>query len=229
MIDARIPLGIQQFSLADIAAQAEQLKASRQQREYRQFEMDSKKQEVEQRKTLASLLPAAVQGDKAALQQVANVGTPEAMKWYMDLDERGKAAEKAKIADMVQATRWADSPDKWEIVKQSYRQQGVQFPDLPFEQREQVMMELGQIGSYMDSAPKMELKTTEPGGGLYGVDPRTGATKVLVTPNSGGAEFGQPAAGAKTINGVTYYPLPGGKWTTDAPGGGTGNGASTFP
>ncbi len=219
MIDARIPLGIQQFSLADIAQQAEQLKASRQQREYRQFEMDSRKQDMVDRKTLSSLLPKAVQGDKAAMQQVAGVGSEDAMEWYIKLDDRSRAAEKEKVKDMVQATRWAETPEQWEQVKGYYRTKGVQVPDLPFQQREQVMMELGQIGAYMDSAPKMELKTTEPGGGLYGVDPRTGATKVLVQPNAGDAQFGQPAAGAKTINGVTYYPLPGGKWTTDAPGG----------
>lgn len=230
MIDARIPLGIQQFSLADIAQQAEQLKASRQQREYRQFEMDARKQQMESQKTLSSLLPRAVHGDAQARQEVANVGTPEALDWYMKLDDRSKAAEKAKIADMVQATRWADAPDKWELVKQSYRAQGVEVPDVPFEQREQVMVELGQIGAYMESAPKLELKTTEPGGGLYGVDPRTGTTRVLVQPNDGSGTFGQAAVqeGATATNPQTGEKVVyrNGQW--QKVGGGAGNGANNF-
>lgn len=37
-----------------------------------------------------------------------------------------------------------------------------------------------------------------------------------------------PAAAPKVVNGTTYYPLPGGKWTTDAPGGSVGNGTGGF-
>lgn len=230
MIDARIPLGVQQFSLADLASQIEGAKAAEANREFRTMQMEQLKAQNQGRQTLASLLPAAVQGDKAAMQQIAQVGTPEALQWYEKLDERSRAAEKEKVKDMVAATRWANTPEKWEQVKGYYRNQGVAVPDLPFEAREQVMMELGQIGAYMESAPKLDIRATEPGGGLYGVDPLTGATKVLVQPNAGDAAFGQPAVqeGATATNPQTGEKIifRNGQW--QSAGGSVGNGAGGF-
>lgn len=207
------------FSLADIALRGEQVGALRDQRQARQ-------QEQESAKTLASILPAAVQGDPAARQQLAQVGTPAALEWYMKLDDRERAQHQAQVSEAVQAVRWADTPEKWQQAKAYFAQRGMQVPDVPFEARDQVALELGQIGAYMESAPKVEWKTVEAGGAGGTFNPQTGQFTPVIAPNPGDQQFGATAAGEerKSVGGRSFVKR-GGQWFEET---GASNGAGTF-
>lgn len=206
------------FSLADIAMQTEQIGALRDQRQARQTERESTAK-------LTSLLPQAVQGDAQARQDIANIGTDKALEWYGKLEERDRTRHAEQVKDASAAVRWADTPEKWAQVQQHYGHLDPQIASIPFEAREQLALELGQIGAYMESAPKLDIRATEPGGGLYGVNPHTGQTQILVQPNPGDAPMGQPAGESrKTVNGKTYVKR-GDQWFEE---GGASNGSATF-
>lgn len=147
-------------------------------------------QEAENKKRLSTLLPQAVHGDQAAIDQIAEIDP----NLFMKLDDRQREQAKGEIADLSAAVRWADTPDKWQYVQQHYGQKGVDLSPYDFSHREEGMVALGRLGEYLESAPKLDIRATEPGGGLYGVDPRTGQTNILVQPNDGSAQMGAPVS-----------------------------------
>lgn len=156
------------------------------------------REQAEKKKRLGDLLPSAMgvpgggiggglPSQQDAMREIAGLN-PEL---FMKLDARQREQAKAELADMTQAVRWADTPEKWAQVQQYYGQKGVDLSGYSVNDRERGMLMLGKLGEYLESAPKMDIRSIEPGGGLYGVDPRTGQVNELVTPNY--STGGQPA------------------------------------
>jgi hypothetical protein len=151
-------------------------------------------QEQQQNKRrLADLLPRAVAGDKAAIQQIAQVDP----RLFMQLDERQRAQAKAELDDVSGAVRWALSDpatkaQRWNQVVDYYSRhlpEVAQYRDHP-EMAESALMQLGQIGEYLKDAPKPEYKAIEAGGSL--IDVSGGKPHVVIAPNPGGYDTGSP-------------------------------------
>lgn len=202
-IDASIPLQVQQFDLGDILRQKDE-------RQVRHMQMEQLRRGQEQEQRLSQFLPGAMKGDQAARDGLLTAG-PKGLDAYMKMDDRTREEQKKHVEDFSAAVRWADTPEKWEQAKQHYRQQGMNVPDLPFQNREQVVMELGQMKAYLDSAPKPSIHATQPGGGLYSIDP-SGAMQTLVMPNDGSQQMGAPVQQPQPQQGGfsgTYQGIPG--------------------
>lgn len=179
-----MPVDPRMFAPADIMGSYNRGLAMYDHRQQRQGEANRQRQ-------LADLLPRAAHGDRQAIDMLAGVD----IEMFTKMDDRQRAQAKEELGDISAAVRWADSPEKWQYVQQHYGQKGVDLSPYPFESREQGMVALGKIGEYLDGAPKMDIRATEPGGGLYGVNPHSGETKVLVQPNDGSQPMGAPAQG----------------------------------
>lgn len=152
------------------------------------------------KKRLADLIPQAMGrggmdesgavDQRAAIEQIYGIDPQLAMK----LDDRQREQAKAELDDLSDAVRWADDPQKWEHVKQHFGQKGVDLSPYGFEDRERGLLALGQLGEYLKGIPKPDIRATEPGGGLYAVNP-DGSVRVLVQPNPGDQPMGAPAQG----------------------------------
>ena len=160
----------------------------------------------------------------------------EQMEFQKALQEANINAEKAKamkegVKDMHAAVRWADSPEKWAQVQQHYGQYDPQLASIPFEQREQALLKLGQLGEYLDKNQE-KFQAIEPGGSLYGISP-DGNVREVVRANPGNAAPASPVGsvqeGATATNPQTGEKIifRNGAWQ---PMGGTaGNGGGGFP
>jgi hypothetical protein len=157
-----------------------------------QLQMQQVQRDNERQQKLSELLPQAVHGDRSAIDQLAGVD-PE---MFMKLDDRERAQAQARVADLTAAVRWTGGdPAKWDQVIDHYGQEGIdlsQYRGHP-ELAEQAMLNLGKLGEYLNAAPKMDVRATEPGGGLYGIG-ADGSVKVLVQPNDGSAPMGAPVS-----------------------------------
>lgn len=185
------------FDLAGSIAAGQQVRMNR-------MRMDDFQEERENKKRLADLLPSAVHGDQQAIDQIAGIN-PE---MFMKLDDRQRAQAQAELADITGAVRWADTPEKWQQVQQFYGAHGHDLSAYPFESRERSLMALGKIGEYLKDTPKPDIRATEPGGGLYAIDPG-GSVRVLVQPNDGSHPMG-PASGPQPGQVVNGYRFKGG-------------------
>ena len=175
-----MPVDPRMFAPADIYGSYQRGLQMHDQRQQRQEQADNKRR-------LADLLPQAVHGDRQAIDELAGID-PE---MFFKLDDRQRAQAKEEVADLTAAVRWADNPEKWAYVQQHFGQKGVDLSPYGFDKREQGMVALGKIGQYLESAPKAEIRATEPGGGLYSI--QGDQVKVLVQPNDGSAPMGAPA------------------------------------
>lgn len=144
---------------------------------------------------------ADMRGQQMQMQREGMDMRREEMDWQRQLeeierDERRAEAMKAGLKDMAAAVQWADSPQKWAIVQQHYGKYDPQLAAVPFENREQALIQLGQMGEYLEkTAPKV--MSIEAGGSLAAVDPRTGKPTFTVLPNPGGMQPGAPASGVQ--------------------------------
>lgn len=145
----------------------------------------------QQQSQLRDLLPQAAHGDQAALDQLWGISPDIAMK--MDARQREQAS--AMTEDLSSAVRWADTPEKWQYVQQHYGQKDVDLSPYKFEDRERGLMTLDKLSGYLkgNETPKMDVRATQPGGGLYGINP-DGSVRTLVQPNDGSHVMGQPAS-----------------------------------
>lgn len=206
MIDPRIPMMGQQIDIGQIMSGVQRMKyndAQIKQQEAqaaRQERMDQREQQI------GEVLPGALRGDQAAMDQLAPLN-PEL---FMKLDDRQREAAAKELADVHSAVRWAQNPQQWEQVKAHYAGQIPGVENIPFEQREAILMQLGQMGEYLKSAPEMKTLSVEPGGSAIGYYPQTGETKVLVQPNMGGGQMGAPAGGPQPGSVVDGYRFKGG-------------------
>jgi hypothetical protein len=115
-----------------------------------QMNQRAMRQEDERKRGLADLLPQAAQGNQQAIDQLYSVDPDVALK----MDDRQREMAKGKVADLSAAVRWADTPEKWQYVQQHYGQEGIDLSPYQFQDREKSMVALGQLGSYLDGAPK---------------------------------------------------------------------------
>jgi hypothetical protein len=123
----------------------ENLKQQRYQMNQREMQQQDQRQ-----RSLADLLPQAAQGNQQAIDQLYSVDPDVALK----MDDRQREMAKGKVADLSAAVRWADTPEKWQYVQQHYGQEGIDLSPYQFQDREKSMVALGQLGSYLDGAPK---------------------------------------------------------------------------
>jgi hypothetical protein len=204
----------------------------RQQRaQYNQARIQEYQDERADKKQLRDLLPGAVKGDRTAIDRIAGIDP----QMFMKLDEHQRKKAEEELGDLSAAVRWADSPEKWQYVQQHYGQKGIDLSPYRFEDRERGLVALGKMGGYLKDPPKPDIRATEPGGGLYAINP-DGSVRVLVQPNDGSAPMGQPAPqsggvqeGATATNPQTGQKIiyRGGQWV---PVGGAGsNAGGNFP
>ena len=176
MLDPSIPLAVKQFdtgqALRDIYA------------------VQQHRQDQQNQQRLADLLPQAMHGDQGAIDALYAVNPDIAMK----LDDRHREQVKAQVADLSAAVRWADTPEKWQYVQQHYQQEtGQDLSQYQFQDRERALVALGQMGQYLESAPKPEYRAIEAGGSL--IDVSGGHPHVVIAPNDGGHQVGSPVDG----------------------------------
>jgi hypothetical protein len=186
MIDHRIAMGYQHNNLGSELADA--------------FHARRKEQAQEaQQSRLAQLLPQAVRGDRNATDQIAGIDP----NMFLKLSAEQKAAAKERTNDLVSAVRWADTPEKWEQVIDHYGKEGVDLTKYrgQFGMRDRAMLELGKIGEYLSGQPKPEYRTIEAGGSL--IDVSNGNPRVVIAPNDGSQQMGQPAQGGDIQEGAT--------------------------
>ena len=162
-----------------------------------------------------------MQKDQMALQR-------EQMDWQRELQEMRMDAEKAKAAkagleDIAGAVRWADTPDKWAQVQQHYGQFDPQLASIPFEQRENALLKLGQMTKYLeDTAP--DIRTVEPGGSVVGIAPGGQVTEYVRANPGTAAPYSPVEDDHKTVGGKTYVKRNG-QWFEE---GAASNGGATF-
>jgi len=186
-------------------------------------------EEAQNKRRLADLLPQAVHGDQSAIDQIAQIDP----RLFMQLDERQREQAKAEVADLGAAVRWADTPEKWAYVQQHYAQSGLDLSQYGFQDRERGLVALGQIGQYLESAPKPEYRAVEAGGSL--IDVSGGDPRVVIAPNPGGHQTGAPVQSGGVSEGATATnPQTGekiiyrnGQW--EPMGGSGGNAGGGFP
>lgn len=190
-IDPSIPLQVRGFSLADVMSDAQAMRM-------RQMQMDDyerkRRQEQEKGDSLAALIadPNGMRRDNPNFQRFAKADPTSAFTMLDRLDKAEREKVEAGLKDLSAAVRWADTPQKWAVVQQHYGRFDPQLAAVPFENREQALIQLGQMGEYLEkSAPK--IMSIEAGGSLAAVDPRTGQPTFTVLPNPGNASPGAPA------------------------------------
>lgn len=163
----------------------------------------------------------------------------EDMDWKRQLHAEAQDEQKRKhieegLKDMASAVQWADTPEKWAQVQQHYGQYDPQLAQVPFEQREQSLIHLGQMSEYL-KANAEKFQSIEAGGSLYGIKPN-GSVREIVRANPGDQQFGQAAPqqggvqeGATATNPQTGQKLrfQGGQWVPM--GGAASNGSAMFP
>lgn len=185
------------FNLGEIMERGQRMRMN-------QMREDEYRGEQQKRKRLSELLPGAVKGDRGAIDELAGI-SPE---MFMKLDDRQREQAKAELADLAQAVRWADNPEKWQYVQQHFGQKGIDLSGYSVADREKGMIALGKLGEYLDAAPKSEYRSVEAGGSL--IDVSGGNPRVVIAPNPGGMETGAPVrqasglAPGKVVNGYRY-------------------------
>jgi predicted ATP-dependent protease len=129
-----------------------------------QMQMQQVRAEQDKQRRLADLVPQAMQGDQAAMQQVAGLDP----QLYARLDEAQKASVKAQFDDMGAAVRWSmqdpsQRAQRWNQVVDYYGQKHpevAQYRDHP-EMAEQALMQLGQMGEYLKGQAKNDGTTLQ--------------------------------------------------------------------
>lgn len=248
-IDPSIPIRAAENSrvgLVDIMRQQQERQYREQQMQMQQRRLDQEAQTMQRQQTAAGSLAeligqrgagGQIDTKSPAFQTYTQNDPQGALAMLKDMDADKRAAAKDGLDDLSAAVRWADSPDKWMIVQQHYGKFDPQLAAVPFEQREQALISLGQMGEYLKAteAPKAEIRATEPGGGLYRVRPD--GVDVLVAPNDGSQPFGAPAQGGprRVTDEASYNAVPPGAayMAPDGtirrkPGGPTGSQSGTF-
>ena len=230
-IDASIPLQVR--TLADYIGQNQQNRFRSQQMEEYQRQKEA---EREQNASLADLMATrnpntgAYDTSGPAFQRYSKANPSGAFEMLGKLDEQQRKQTEAGIKDIAAAVQWADTPEKWAVVQQRYGQYDPQLAAVPFQNREQALIQLGQMGEYLKQT-KPEIKSIEAGGSLAAVDPRTGRATPLILPNdgsqpacgaSGGVQEGATATNPQTGEKIMFR---GGQWVPVGGGGGnvTGN------
>lgn len=151
-----------------------------------QAQMQDYAEQRENKRRLADLLPGAVRGDQAAIDELYRVDPEVAMR----MDDRQREIAKAKVADLSNAVRWAQTPEDWAHVQSFYGSQGVDLSPYRLEDKERALLSLGQLGKYLEDAPKPEYRSIEAGGSL--IDVSGGNPRVVIAPNTGEYETGAP-------------------------------------
>jgi hypothetical protein len=236
-IDARIPLmaGDSVLNLGDIMQK-------KQEQEFRQFQMDDirgQREQAQQRNaSLADLIrnrgkDGRIDPNSEAFGNYTDAAPQEALAMLDKLSAEEKAAAEAGVKDMAAAVKWAQTPEQWEQVKQSYRNKGMQVPDIPFEGREQLLIHFNQMSEYLEMS-KQKIVPFEAGGGVASIDEYTGKVTPLIIPNDGSGQTGGNDIPTVT-DAASYNALPpGAEYRTPdgnvrRKGGGGSNATGNFP
>jgi hypothetical protein len=201
MIDASIPFRAGtagQFSLADLAQQSQQLRHGEQAMQQRERSLDQQDRSFE-------------------LQMQEHTA---------NLDKAQREAAAAGLKDMGGAVRWATTPQQWAVVQQHLAQHSPELASVPFERREEVLLQLGQMSDYLE-ANQEKFQAIEPGGSLFGISP-TGDVREVVRANPGSAAPMAPVGGGetrKTVGGKSYVNRNG-QWFEETA---ASNGSGGFP
>jgi hypothetical protein len=201
MIDASIPFragSAGQFSLADLAQQSQQLRHGEQ----------------------------AMQQRERALNQQDQQFQLEMQQHTARLSAAEREAAAKGLEDMAAAVQWADTPEKWSVVQQHLAQGHPELAGVQFGEREQVLIQTGQMANYL-KANQEKFQAIEPGGSLFGISP-TGDVREVVRANPGTAAPMAPVGGGetrKTVGGKSYVNRNG-QWFEETA---ASNGSGGFP
>lgn len=239
-IDASIPLQAKSLNLSEIMADAQQMKMrDMQMREY------ERKAAAEQNKNsalsdlIATRSPSGgYDTTSEAFNRYRDAAPSDAFELLGKMDEQKRKQVEAGVKDMSAAVQWADTPEKWAVVQQHYGKFDPQLAAVPFQNREQALISLGQMGDYLKStAPK--IITPEAGGGAFEYSPG-GGMRTLIQPNDGtqpmGAPVGEQSGGIPRVADEASYAAvkPGQTYMTPdgsvrrKPGGQTPQASGTF-
>lgn len=167
---------------------------------------DKQQQRDEQARTalsgvLATRTPGTLQNPMGtfdtngpAFQQYAQADPEHALGLLGQLSTQQREAVKAGLSDMYAAVQWADTPEKWAVVQQHYGQYDPKLAAVPFQQREQAIVAVGQMADYLKST-EPKIVPVQPGGSALAVNPHTLETTPLVLPNPGNQPAYAPATG----------------------------------
>lgn len=161
----------------------------------------------------------------------------EQLDWQRELQGIKMDAEKAAqvregLKDLSGAVRWADSPEKWAQVQQHYGQYDPQLASIPFEQREQALLKLGQMTKYLEETAPKFFNITD-GGAVVATDAQGGNGRYVVTPYQMAPQAGgdMPTVSspeeARNLPPGTQFRTPDGR-VLRVPGGSGGNAGGTF-
>ncbi len=225
------------WSLGDILQQAEQSKFRNQQMQMQRQQFEQQQAEVQRQQqantSLANLAATYKPGtgydmQSAAAQQYRQAD-PSGYVGILDkMDTQQREHLKAGLDDIGSAVQWTQNEQDWAKVQQHYAPYIPEIASIPYANRQEVLLKVNKLGEYL-KATAPELKSVEPGGGLYSVGKDGSGFKVVVAPNDGSQSLGAPAGGqpgglqTKVLGGKTYYQTPDGKWHDSPPEGGAGS------
>ncbi len=235
-IDASIPYRAgtaANFSLGDILRQGEESHMRQQQLQIQQQQAARQQEEYSRKQVANSSLADLIKNRRpdgsidTKSPQFATYADSDASGAYEMLGKLNKEQREhveSGLKDMHSAVQWAQNPQDWERVKQHYAQFAPEIASIPFEQREQALIKIGQLGEYL-KATEPKIHSITEGGGLYSVDPRGGQVNTLVSPNDGSHTLGQPVQGGVTEGATATNPqtgqkimFQGGQWVPVAGG-----------
>lgn len=203
-IDPNIPLSAVNpngLGLAQMAREAQE----RRYREAQMAEFERKNTaETERRGALSDLIatrgPNGFDTKGPAFQRYSKADPEGAFKMLDALDTERRKQVTEGVKDLANAVQWADTPDKWAIVQRHYGQYDPQLAQTPFEQREQSLIALGQMGEYLKST-EPKIITPQPGGGAFSYS-RQGGLQTVIAPNDGSQPMGAPVTAPAPSGGI---------------------------
>ncbi len=213
-IDASLPYRAgtaANFSLGDILRQGEESDMRQQQLQLQQQQAARQEQQYQRQQTANSSLADLIKnrGPDGSIDtkspQFATYADSDASGAYEMLGKLNKEQREhveSGLKDMHAAVQWAQTPQDWERVKQHYAQFAPEIASIPFEQREQALIKIGQLGEFL-KANKHEFHSVTEGGSAYDFNPATGASSLVIGQNPGNQQQGAPMQQGGVTEGAT--------------------------
>lgn len=117
-------------------------------------------------------------------------------KFMAELSAEQRKQAQEQLEQLATDGRWAmGDPNKWRFVQEKWKRQGVDLTQYGVNDIERGLMELGQLQTYLDNAPKSQFIALEPGATLAVGSPESGDVRMAVLPNDGSHQVGAPVGG----------------------------------